>query len=130
MKTPKDLKYTKTDEWIKVDGDEATIGISDFAQDQLSDIVYVDPQVDENDAISKGDGIATIESVKAAADVNTPVSGTILAINEDLADTPEVLNSDPFGAGWIVKIKLDDPSEIDELMSAEDYEAYNEEREG
>jgi glycine cleavage system H protein len=130
MKTPKDLKYTKTDEWIKVDGDEATIGISDFAQDQLSDIVYVDPQVDENDAISKGDGIATIESVKAAADVNTPVSGTILAINENLADTPEVLNSDPFGAGWIVKIKLDDPSEIDELMSAEDYEAYNEEREG
>jgi glycine cleavage system H protein len=130
MKTPKDLKYTKTDEWIKVDGDEATIGISDFAQDQLSDIVYVDPQVDEDDAIAKGDGIATIESVKAAADVNTPVSGTILAINEDLADTPEVLNSDPYGAGWIVKIKLDDPSEVDALMSAEEYEAYNEEREG
>lgn len=130
MKTPKELKYTKTDEWIKVDDDEATIGISDYAQDQLSDIVYVDPLVDEDDHLSKGDGIATIESVKAAADVNTPVTGTILAINEDLADAPEVLNSDPYGAGWMVKIKLDDPSELDDLMSAEEYEAYNEEREG
>ena len=130
MKTPKDLKYTKTDEWIKVDGDQATIGITDFAQDQLSDIVYVELLVDEDDSVTKGSGIATIESVKAAADVNIPASGTIVAINEDLEDTPELLNSDPFEAGWIVKITLDDPSELDGLMSAEDYESYNEEREG
>lgn len=130
METPKALKYTKTDEWIKVDGDEATIGISDYAQDQLSDIVYVELLVEEDDAVAKGSGIATIESVKAAADVNAPVSGTILAINEDLEDEPEKLNSDPYKAGWLIKMKLDDPSELDSLMSAEDYEAYNEEREG
>ena len=130
MKTPKDLKYTKTDEWIKVEGDQATIGITDFAQDQLSDIVYVELLVDEEETITKGGSIATIESVKAAADVNSPASGTIVAINEDLEDTPELLNSDPFEAGWIIKITLDDPAELDDLMSAEDYEAYNEEREG
>ncbi len=130
MKTPKDLKYTKTDEWIMVEGDQATIGITDFAQDQLSDIVYVELLVEEEDSIAKGDGIATIESVKAAADVNTPVSGTIIAINDALEDTPELLNSDPFEGGWIIKLTLDDPSELDDLMSAEDYEAYNEEREG
>jgi glycine cleavage system H protein len=130
METPKDLKYTKTDEWVKVDGDEATIGISDYAQDQLSDIVYVELLIDEDDTVEKGDGIATIESVKAAADVNAPVSGTILAINEILEDEPEKLNSDPYKAGWLIKMKLDNPSELDNLMSAEDYEAYNEEREG
>lgn len=130
MKTPKDLKYTKTDEWIKVEGDQATVGITDFAQDQLSDIVYVELLVEEDDGITKGGGIATIESVKAAADVNSPVSGTVTAINEGLEDTPELLNSDPFEAGWIIKLTLDDPSELDDLMSAEDYEAYNEEREG
>lgn len=130
MKTPKDLKYAKTDEWIKVDGDEATVGISDYAQDQLSDIVYVEFLVDEGDALAKGEGIATIESVKAAADVNMPVSGTIVAINENLADTPEMLNSDPYEAGWMIKIQLDDPSEMDDLLSAEEYESYNKEREG
>jgi glycine cleavage system H protein len=129
METPKELKYTKTDEWIKVDGNEATIGISDFAQDQLSDIVYVELLVEEDDVVSKGSGIATIESVKAAADVNAPVSGTIMAINEDLEDEPEKLNSDPYQAGWLIKMKLDDLSELDDLMSAEDYEAYNETRE-
>jgi glycine cleavage system H protein len=129
METPKELKYTKTDEWIKVDGNEATIGISDFAQDQLSDIVYVELLVEEDDVVSKGSGIATIESVKAAADVNAPVSGTIMSINEDLEDEPEKLNSDPYQAGWLIKMKLDDLSELDDLMSAEDYEAYNETRE-
>ncbi len=130
MKTPENIKYAKSDEWIKVDGDEATIGITDFAQDQLSDIVYVELLMDEGETVSKGDGIATIESVKAAADVNAPASGKIVAINENLADMPELLNSDPFEAGWMIKITLDDPSELDELMSAEEYEAYNEEREG
>jgi len=130
MKTPKNLKYTKSDEWVKVDGDEATIGITDYAQDQLSDVVYVELLIDEDDALAKGDGIATIESVKAAADVNMPVSGTIIAINEQLEDEPELLNSDPYEAGWMVKITLEDPSELDELMTAEEYEAYNEDREG
>jgi len=130
MKTPTGLKYSKTDEWVKLDGDEALIGITDFAQDQLSDVVYVDLMIEEDDEVSKGDTIATVESVKAAADVNFPASGTVLAVNEDLADNPEVLNSDPYEAGWMVKIKLDDPSELDELMDAETYEAYNAEREG
>jgi glycine cleavage system H protein len=130
MKTPENLKYTKSDEWVKVDGDEATIGITDFAQDQLSDVVYVELLIDESDALAKGDGIATIESVKAAADVNMPVSGTIIAINEQLEDEPELLNSDPYEAGWMIKITLEDPAELDELMTAEEYEAYNEDREG
>lgn len=130
MKTPKELRYAKTDEWIKVEGDEGTIGISDYAQDQLSDVVYVELMVEEGDMVSKGDTLATVESVKAAADVNFPASGTIIAINEDLADAPEVLNSDPYEAGWMVKIKLDDPSEVDDLFDADAYEAYNQEREG
>jgi glycine cleavage system H protein len=130
MKTPKGVKYAKTDEWIKVDGDEAIIGITDFAQDQLSDIVYVEVMVDEDDSVSKGDTIATVESVKAAADVNFPASGTITEINEALADQPELLNSDPYQAGWVVKMKLADLSELDDLMDAEAYEAFNEDREG
>lgn len=130
MKTPEGLKYAKTDEWVKVDGDLATIGITDFAQDQLSDVVYVEIMVDEDDSVDQGDTVATIESVKAAADVNFPASGTILEINEDLADEPELLNSDPYEAGWIVKMKLDDPSELEDLMDAAAYEAFNEEREG
>jgi len=130
MKTPKELRYAKTDEWIKVEGDEGTIGISDYAQDQLSDVVYVELMVEEGDSVSKGDTLATEESVKAAADVNFPASGTIIAINEDLADAPEILNSDPYEAGWMVKIKLDDPSEVDDLFDADAYEAYNQEREG
>lgn len=130
MKTPSELKYMKTDEWISVKGEEATIGITDYAQDQLSDVVYVEFMVDEDDAVSKGDNIATVESVKAASDVSFPASGTVISINEDLTDAPELLNSDPYQAGWMIKIKLTDPSELDDLMSAEEYEAYNQEREG
>lgn len=130
MKTPQELRYAKTDEWIKVEGDEGIVGITDYAQDQLSDVVYVELLVDEGDEVSKGDTLATVESVKAAADVNFPASGTIIAINEDLADTPEILNSDPYEAGWMVKIKLDDPSEVDDLLDADGYIAYNQEREG
>ncbi len=130
MSTPKGLKFTKTDEWVKVEGDEAQIGISDYAQEQLSDVVYVELTVEEDDQVAKGDTVATVESVKAAADVSFPVSGKIVALNETLADNPEVLNSDPYGAGWLVKMTLDDPSELDELMDAEAYEAYNQEREG
>jgi len=130
MKTPKGLKYAKTDEWIKAEGDEAVIGISDFAQDQLSDVVYVELMIDEGDSVSKGDTLATVESVKAAADVIFPASGEIIQINEGLADTPEVLNSDPYEAGWMVKMKLDDPSELNDLMDADAYASFSEEREG
>jgi len=130
MKTPKGLKYTKTDEWVLVEGDDATIGITDFAQDQLSDVVYVELSVDEGDAVSKGDNAAMIESVKAAADVSFPVSGTVSALNEELADKPEVLNTDPFEAGWMVKLALEDSSELDDLMDSDEYQAYCEEREG
>lgn len=129
MKTPSELKYAKTDEWISVEGDQATIGITDYAQDQLSDVVYVEFMVEEDDVVSKGDNLATVESVKAASDVSFPASGTVIAVNEDLADAPELLNSDPYQAGWMIKIKLDDPSELDDLMSADEYITYNQERE-
>lgn len=130
MKTPEGLKYTKSDEWIKVEGDEGIIGISDFAQDQLSDVVYVEFMVEEGDSVSKGDTIATVESVKAAADVVFPASGTVKAVNEALADSPEALNTDPYVKGWIVKITLDDFSELDDLMDSKSYISFNAEREG
>lgn len=128
MKFPSDLKYTDNDEWIRVQGDIGTVGITDFAQDQLSDVVYVEMIVDEGEGIAKGDACATIESVKAAADVYMPVSGTVVEINEDLADTPEVVNNDPYGEAWMVKVELSDPSELDELLDAEAYEAHVEEQ--
>ncbi len=123
MNTPKDLKYTENDEWIRTDGDSATIGITDYAQDQLSDIVFVELLVDEGEEISAGDTIATIESVKAAADVYAPVSGTVAAINEDLADSPELINSEPYGDAWLIQLDLSDASELDELLDAESYAA-------
>jgi len=130
MKTPQGLKYAKTDEWIKVEGNQAIVGISDYAQDHLSDVVYVELMVEEGDTVSKGDTLATVESVKAAADVIFPASGKILEINEDLADSPETLNNDPYEAGWMIKMSLDDPSDLDALMDADAYTAYNKEREG
>ncbi len=121
MNTPPELKYTDNDEWIRIEGDTGTIGITDYAQDQLSDIVFVEFLVDEGDTVTKGDTIATVESVKAAADVYTSVSGEIISINEDLADSPELVNSDPYGQAWMVKIRLQDPSEVEELMDADTY---------
>jgi glycine cleavage system H protein len=121
MKTPADLKYTDNDEWIRVKGITGTVGITDYAQDQLSDIVFVEPLVDEGESVDQGDTIATVESVKAAADVYAPVSGTITAINEALVDSPELINADPYGEAWLVKIELSDPSELDELMDADTY---------
>jgi len=126
MNFPKDLKYTENDEWVRVDGDVGTIGITDFAQDQLSDVVFVEYLVFEGDVVDQGDPCTTVESVKAAADVYTPVSGEIVAVNEDLADSPEMVNSDPYGEAWMFKVKLDDPSELDDLLDAE--EAENMER--
>jgi glycine cleavage system H protein len=128
MNIPSNLKYTKNDEWIKVDGDIGTMGITDYAQDQLSDIVYVEITVSEGDEVGKGDACAAVESVKAAADVYLPASGKIVAVNDGLADTPETVNSDPYGAAWMVKVELNDPAELDDLLDAASYEAYCQER--
>lgn len=123
MNIPGDLKYTKNDEWIRVEDNIGTVGITDHAQEQLSDIVYVEIVVSEADTISQGDSCATIESVKAAADVYCPVSGKIVAVNDALPDSPEKVNSDPYGQAWMVKVELSDPSELDGLMDAGEYEA-------
>lgn len=124
MNTPTELKYTQNDEWIRVEGNVGTVGITDHAQESLSDIVYVEVVVGVGDEVNTGDTCATVESVKAAADVYMPVSGKVLAINEDLPDTPETVNSDPYGAAWLVKIELGDPAELEKLLDAAGYEAY------
>jgi len=123
MNTPTDLKYTENDEWIKMDGNIGTMGITDYAQDQLSDVVFIEILVSADEMVKKGDSCATVESVKAAADVYIPVSGKIIAVNDALADTPETINSDPYTSAWMVKIELSDPSELDSLMDAEAYQA-------
>jgi len=122
------LKYAETDEWAKVEEDDVVVvGISDYAQDALSDIVYVElPEV--GDEIGAGDAVATVESVKAASDINSPVSGEVVEVNEALEDTPEMINEDPYGA-WIFKVKASDLAELDALMDADAYEAFNENRE-
>jgi glycine cleavage system H protein len=122
MNIPENLKYAESNEWIMLEGKTGTIGISDYAQDQLSDIVFAEVIVSEGDPVKKGDTIATIESVKAAADVYSPVSGKVLSVNEALAGAPEVINTDPYGAAWIVKIELSDPAETNVLMDAAAYE--------
>jgi glycine cleavage system H protein len=122
------LLYTKDDEWLKVEGDEGTVGITDYAQDALSDIVYVELP-DVGDSVGAGETFGVVESVKAASDMYSPVSGEVTAANEDILDAPEILNTDPYGEGWMVKIKLSDPAELEELMDAAAYAAYCEERE-
>jgi glycine cleavage system H protein len=121
------LLYTKEDEWVKVEGEEATIGVTDHAQDALSDIVYLELP-DVGDSFGVGDTFGVVESVKAAADLYMPISGEVTAVNEDLIDAPETVNSDPYGAAWMVKIKLSNSAELDDLMDADTYTTYLEER--
>lgn len=128
MNIPNDYKYAASDEWVKLEGNVAVIGVSDYAQEQLSDVVFVEVIVAVGDSVSKGSTAATIESVKAAADVNLPVSGKVIAINEDLPSTPELVNSDPYGKAWMMKLELSDPSELDGLMNAADYEKFLQDR--
>lgn len=128
MDFPKDLKFTKNDEWIRVEGTSGTAGISDYAQDQLSDIVFVEVTAGVGDSVAKGAACATVESVKAAAEVYMPVSGTITAVNEALPGTPELVNKDPYGEAWMVRFDLRDPKELDDLMDADAYAAYCKER--
>ena len=128
MNIPTDCKYTASDEWVKLDGNKATVGVTDYAQEQLSDVVFVEIVVSAGDSVKKGTTCATIESVKAAADVNMPVSGKVLEVNEALSQTPELVNSDPFGKAWMLKVELSNPSEMDGLMSPSDYEKFLQER--
>ena len=129
MNIPSVLKYTPNDEWIKVNGNIGTVGITDYAQEQLSDIVFVEVIVGIGETVKKGDACATIESVKAAADVYMPVSGKILEVNDSLPATPEVVNKDPYGAAWMVKFELSNPGELDQLLDAAGYEKQIEEKE-
>ena len=118
---PKDLKYAASHEWVEVDGDEARIGVSHYAQHQLSDIVYVElPEVGRD--VKKGEQVAVVESSKMAADCYSPVSGEILAVNEDLEDSPELINSSPYEDGWIFRIKLSNPDEISQLLNSDAYQ--------
>ncbi|GGW93771.1 glycine cleavage system protein GcvH [Alteromonas halophila] len=119
---PNDLRYAATHEWVRPEGDGVfTVGISEHAQDLLGDMVFVELP-DEGDKVSTGDDIAVAESVKAASDIYAPISGEVVAVNEDLEDSPELVNSDSYGDGWMFKIKADDASEFEKLLDAEAYE--------
>ncbi|MEG9327114.1 glycine cleavage system H protein [Salinimicrobium catena] len=120
MKIPKDLKYTNDHEWVKIEGDVATVGITDFAQGELGDIVYVEVEtVDET--LEREEVFGTVEAVKTVSDLFAPLSGEIIEFNESLEDEPEKVNTDPYGEGWMVKIRFSDASEVDDLLSAEEY---------
>lgn len=124
MNIPDDLKYTTNDEWVRVEGNQATLGITDYAQDQLSDIVFVEFTFAIGDVFVQGEPFATVESVKAASDVYAPVSGTLLELNTALEDAPELINTDPYGAAWMAKIELTGPAELGTLLDAAAYQAY------
>ncbi len=121
MTFPEDLKYTKEHEWVRIEGDVATIGVTDFAQSELGDIVYVDIDT-EGQELAREEVFGTVEAVKTVSDLFMPLSGTVDSINEKLEDAPDLVNSDPYGDGWMVKIKLSDESEIGDLLSAEAYQ--------
>ncbi len=123
MDLPEDLKYSKEHEWVLVEGNVATVGITDYAQDQLGDIVFVElPAV--GDKVSREDAFGVVESVKAVSDIYAPLTGKVIEINDDLPDNPEILNEDPYCDGWIIKIEMSDPDEIDDLLSPSEYEEY------
>lgn len=122
MSVPADLKYTKDHEWIKVEGDTAIIGITDYAQGELGDIVYVEVDT-EGDELDKEETFGTVEAVKTVSDLFMPISGEVLEFNEALEDAPETVNKDAYGDGWMIKVKIADASELDSLMDAAAYEA-------
>lgn len=121
MNVPSNLKYTKDHEWVKLEGDVATIGITEYAQEQLGDIVYVDIE-SLDDEVDAEETFGSVEAVKTVADLFMPVAGTVTEANEALEDEPELVNSDPYGAGWMVKIKVNNVADVEDLMSAADYE--------
>ena len=126
LKYPSDLRYTRTDEWVKMDGGEAVIGVTDYAQNALSDLVFVElPEVGAT--FKKDDAFGTVESVKAASDLHMPIAGSVTAVNTDLPDAPEKINEDPFGA-WLVRLKPDNVADINSLLDATAYKAFCDER--
>ncbi|MDA3819843.1 MAG: glycine cleavage system protein GcvH [Candidatus Delongbacteria bacterium] len=126
MKIQEDCKYTKSHEWIKVEGDEAYVGVSDYAQQQLGDVVFVEVET-EGEELDKEEAFGTIEAVKTVSDIYMPVSGEVLEFNKKLEDNPELVNKDPYGDAWIIKIKLSDKAELDDLMDADAYKKEIEE---
>ena len=121
--TPEDLSYTKDHEWVRVQGDQATVGITDHAQNQLGDVVYVElPKV--SDSFEAAEPFGSVESVKAVSEIYMPLGGTVVEVNEALNDAPERVNEDPYGAGWMIKIRMDNASQIDALLTAAEYEDY------
>jgi glycine cleavage system H protein len=129
MKTPADNKYAKSHEYVNVEGDIATIGITDYAQKELGDVVFVElPQVGTQ--LDANEELGSIESVKAVSELFAPVSGEVIEVNEDLSDKPELVNTDPWGDGWMIKIKMSSQDDLDELMSAEEYDEYVEKEAG
>ena len=120
MSFPEGLKYSKEHEWVSVEDDVASVGITDYAQDELGDVVYVElPEV--GDKISKDDPFGSVESVKAVSDLFAPISGTVIEVNDSLPDSPEMVNEDPYGDGWMIKLRVQNPAQVEELLSATDY---------
>ena len=124
LKHPANLKYSETDEWVLVEGDQATIGITDYAQDQLGDIVYIELPWDANANVSQEAKFGDIESVKATSELISPLSGEVVKVNEDLKEKPELINDSPYEAGWMLVVKVANPAELDSLMSADQYNTY------
>lgn len=121
METPAGLKYSKEHEWVATEESVATVGITDYAQDQLGEIVYIElPAI--GDKISKDDPCGVVESVKAVSDIYAPISGTVVEVNEELPESPETVNEDPYGDGWLIKVKVSDAAELDDLMDSAEYE--------
>ena len=120
MNIPKELKYTKDHEWIRVEGDHIVIGVTDFAQKELGDIVYVDVDT-EGDTVEKEEVFGSVEAVKTVSDLFMPITGEVVAFNQDLEDAPELVNNDPYGDGWMIKVAVSDPLELEQLLSADEY---------
>jgi glycine cleavage system H protein len=121
MNIPADLKYTQDHEWVRVEGDVAVVGVTDFAQGELGDVVFVEIET-EGETLDKGETFGTVEAVKTVSDLFMPVGGEVAEFNEELADEPELVNKDPYGKGWMIKINMADAAELNELLSAEDYQ--------
>lgn len=126
MKIKEDARYAKSDEWACAEGNIATVGVSDYAQDKLGDVVFVG-EISVGTAVKAGEILTSVESVKAASDIYSPVSGKVVEVNHEVTAKPELLNTDPFGAGWLAKIELSNPEELNALMGAADYAAYRKE---
>lgn len=126
MEFPQELRYSNEHEWVAVEDDVATVGITDYAQEQLGDVVYVElPAI--GDEVIKDEAFGVVESIKAVSDIYAPVSGRVIGVNTDLPESPEVINEDPYGDGWMIKVKMSDIAELDDLMTAQQYEEYVEE---